>query len=132
MKSKAIKWLNGKVNDDTTKAELDIIEFCKKAVRSFAEQEKTEQPKVDWQPMFETLWKLYPRRVGKQNAIKQFEHKIRGLTEQECKDKCNLIYMAEMRYIQQIRENDTPLEYIKHFASWLNAEVPNSKHYKGR
>ena len=130
MKSKAMKWLSDQVQPTTTKAELDVIEFCKKAVREFKVEEK--QPKVDWLPMFETLWKLYPRKIGKQNAIKQFEHKVRGLSEQECKDKCNLIYKAEMRYVQQVKQNETPMEYIKHFSTFLNAEVPNSKYYKGR
>lgn len=130
MKTKAIKWLNSKITDDTTKGELDVIDFLKKLVRDYKAPEKKQE--FDWSPMFETLWKLYPRRVGKQNAIKQFEHKIRGLTEQECREKCNLIYRAEMRYIQQLQQNETPMGYIKHFASWLNAEVPNSKYYKGR
>lgn len=130
MKSKAISYLNGLVNDETTKKEIDLLDFIKKCVREFKSPE--ELPKVEWQKYFETLWKIYPRKVEKQNAKKMFERKIRGLNEQECKDKCNLIYKAEMRYISQIKERETPVEYIKHFASWLNAEVPNSKHYKGR
>ena len=130
MKSKAIKFLNSIINDDTTKAELDVIDFLKKLVRDYKVPEKKQD--VDWLPMFETLWKLYPRKIGKQNAIKQFEHKVRGLSEQECKDKCNLIYKAEMRYVQQVKQNETPMEYIRHFSTFLNAEVPNSKFYKGR
>lgn len=130
MKSKALKWLNEQVNDNTTKAELDIIEFIKSCINE--KKEKESLPKVDFQPYFEKLWQLYPRKIGKQNAIKQFEHKVRGLTEQECREKCNLIYRAEMQYIQQLQANETPLEYTKHFATFLNSEVPNSKHYKGR
>ena len=131
MKRKVMQWLDNKITDDITKAELDIIEFCKKCVRTFKTEEKVEN-KVDWLPMFETLWKMYPRKVGKQNAVKQFEHKVRGLSEEECREKCNLIYLAEVKYIKQLQDNDTPLEFTKHFASFLNAEVPNSKYYKGR
>lgn len=131
MKSKAIKWLNEQIGEDTTKAELDIIEFCKKAIREWKVEEKL-QSQVDWLPMFEKLWKIYPRKIGKQNAIKQFEHKVRGLNEEECREKCNLIYVSEVKYIKQVQENNTPMEYIKHFSSFLNAEVPNSKHYKRR
>ena len=129
MKAKAIKWLNSLVTEDTPKKDLDVIDYIKKCIN---EQKEEKLPKVDWIPMFETLWKMYPRKVGKQNAIKQFEHKVRGLNEDECKAKCNLIYKAEMRYIKQLQENKTSLEYTKHFSSWLNSEVPNSKHYKGR
>lgn len=130
MKSKALKWLNSQVNDGTTKAEIDIIDFLKRLVREHKVEEK--KPQVDIKPYFEKLWQLYPRKIGKQNAIKQFEHKVRGLTEQECREKCNLIYRAEMQYIQQLQANETPLEYTKHFATFLNSEVPNSKYYKGR
>lgn len=132
MKSKAIKWLNEQITDETTKAELDIIEFIKLCIREMKVKVGEEKPKVDWLPMFETLWKLYPRKVGKQNAVKQFEHKVRGLNEEECREKCNLIYLAEVKYIKQLQDNGTPLEFTKHFASFLNAEVPNSKYYKGR
>ena len=129
MKSKAIKWLSAQVQPTTTKAELDVIDFLKKLVRDYKAPEKKQE--FDWSPMFETLWKLYPRKVNKVLAKKTFEHKVRGLTEQECKDKCNLIYKAEMRYINQIKENGTDINYVKHFSSWLNAEVPNSPNYKG-
>lgn len=40
MKSKALKWLNSQVNDGTTKAEIDIIEFLKKVVKCYVEKEK--------------------------------------------------------------------------------------------
>lgn len=129
MKSKAIKWLSAQVQPTTTKSELDVIDFLKKLVRDYKSPEKKQE--FDWSPMFETLWRLYPRRVNKILAKKIFEHKVRGLTEQECKDKCNLIYKAEMRYINQIKENNTDINYVKHFSSWLNAEVPNSPKYKG-
>ena len=132
MKTKSLKWLNSKITDETTKAELDIIEFIKLCVREMKVKVAEEKPKVDWLPMFETLWKIYPRKIGKQNAIKQFEHKVRGLTEDECRQKCNAIYLAEVKYINQLKANDTPLEYTKHFASWLNSEVKNSPKYKGR
>ena len=131
MKRKVIQWLDNKITDDITKAELDIIEFCKKCVRAFKTEEKVEN-KVDWLPMFETLWKMYPKKSDKQNAKKMFERKVRGLTEEECREKCNLIYKAQMRYQNQLIQNQTPLEYTKLYASWLNCEVPNSKYYKGR
>lgn len=131
MKSETIKYLQSLITDETPKKTCDLLQFAIRCVREHKVEEKVEN-KVDWLPMFETLWKMYPRKVGKQNAVKQFEHKVRGLSEEECREKCNLIYLAEVKYIKQLQDNDTPLEFTKHFASFLNAEVPNSKYYKGR
>jgi hypothetical protein len=131
MKTKAIKWLSAQIRDDTTVEQLNLINFIKKCVNEHKVERETEN-KVDWLPMFETLWKMYPKKSDKLNAKKMFERKVRGLTEEECREKCNLIYKAQMRYQKQLVQNETPLEYTKLYASWLNAEVPNSKHYKGR
>ena len=131
MKTKAIKWLSAHIRDDTTVEQLNLINFIKKCVNEHKVERETEN-KVDWLPMFETLWKMYPKKSDKLNAKKMFERKVRGLTEEECREKCNLIYKAQMRYQKQLVQNETPLEYTKLYASWLNAEVPNSKHYKGR
>ena len=45
MKSNAMKWLNSKIADDTTKAELDVIDCLKKCVNQFVEKEKASKPK---------------------------------------------------------------------------------------
>lgn len=132
MKTKAIKWLNEQVNDSTTKAELDIIDFLKKCVKSYVEEEKDPKEKVDINKYFDVLWKIYPRKVNKENAKKALEHKLRGLTEEECREKCNKIYKLEVQYINTLKANGTPTEYQSHLSSWLNANVPNSKFYKGR
>lgn len=131
MKSATIKFLQSLLTADRPKGECDLLQFAIRCVRSFSIEEKVET-KVDWLPMFETLWKMYPKKSDKQNAKKMFERKVRGLTEEECREKCNLIYKAQMRYQSQLIQNETPMEYTKLYASWLNAEVPNSKHYKGR
>ena len=130
MKTEAIKYINSLVSDDTTKKELDLLEFIKKCVREFREEEKKEQ--VDWKPYFEKLWSLYPRKVNKQLASKTFEHKVRGLSAEECREKCNQIYKAQSLRIKYWKENNTEMQYIPHYSSWLNNEVKNSKYYKGR
>ena len=131
MKSQTIKFLQSLLTDDRPKGECDLLRFAIRCVREHKVEEKVDN-KVDWLPMFETLWKMYPKKSDKQNAKKMFERKVRGLTEEECREKCNLIYKAQMRYQNQLIQNQTPLEYTKLYASWLNCEVPNSKHYKGR
>lgn len=131
MKNKALRFLNGLITDETTKGELDIINYLKRLLKAEIEPKKTIG-EVDYMPYFEFLWEMYPRKVGKQNAIKQFEKKVRGYNEEEVKDVCNGIYVIVKRRIAYWQEHETEICYIPHFASLLNSEVPNSKHYKGR
>lgn len=130
MKSKVIDWLCGLVTETTTKAELDMIEFAKKCVKAYKEKEVVKTD-VDLEQFFSVLWKLYPRKVNKELARKTFEHKLRGLSAEQCRQKSNAIYKLEMQYINNIKIRGTEMQYIQHFSSWLNANVPNSEHYKG-
>lgn len=131
MKSATIKFLQSLLTDDRPKGECDLIEFAIRCVREHKVEEKVET-KVDWLPMFETLWKMYPRKVNKELAKRTFEHKIRGLGEQECKDKCNLIYKAQKIAMARWENQGTEMQYIPHYSSWLNSSVPNSPKYKGK
>ena len=129
MKTQAIKYLNGLITENTTKKEIDLIELIKKCVKDT--KEKEELPKVDITPYFDKLYGLYGRKVNKQLALKTFEHKVRGLTEEECKEKCNQIYKLQMARQKQWEQEGRQKQYYPHYSSWLNAEVPNSKYYKG-
>lgn len=131
MKSQTIKFLQSLLTSDRPKGECDLIEFAIRCVREHKVEEKVET-KVDWLPMFETLWKMYPRKVNKELAKKTFEHKIRGLGEQECKDKCNLIYKAQKIAMARWENQVTEMKYIPHYSSWLNSSVPNSPKYRGK
>ena len=131
MKSATIKFLQSLLTADRPKGECDLLQFAIRCVRSFSIEEKVET-KVDWLPMFETLWKMYPRKVNKELAKRTFEHKIRGLGEQECKDKCNLIYKAQKIAMVRWEEQGTEMQYIPHYSSWLNSSVPNSPKYRGK
>lgn len=130
-KAEAIRWLDSQINDESPKKLCETIAFIKKCVKDYREEPKEEKPKVDLNKYFDTLWKLYPRKINKILAQKTFEHKFRGLTEDECKEKANKIYKLEMQYINDIKANNTEMQYIQHFSSFLNARVPNSPHYKG-
>ena len=131
MKSQTIKFLQSLLTADRPKGECDLLQFAIRCVREHKVEEKVET-KVDWLPMFETLWKMYPRKVNKELAKRTFEHKIRGLGEQECKDKCNLIYKAQKIAMVRWEEQGTEMQYIPHYSSWLNSSVPNSPKYKGK
>lgn len=134
MKKRAIEWLSAHITDETPKAELDLIEFIKQCVKNTKERESAlkSESAVDISKYFDVLWAIYPKKTGKEQARKTFEHKLRGLTKEQCDVKCNAIYKAEKQYIEYLQANDTPMQYVKMFSSWLNSEVPNSKYYKGR
>lgn len=131
MKSKCLNYLDNLITGNTTKKELDIIEYIKKCVKE-KKEEKSITAGVDWLPYFEKLWKLYGRHVNRQLAMRTFEHKIRGLTEEECREKCNLIYKLQMVRQKQWKEEDRDKKYYPHYSTFLNNEVPNSKYYKGK
>lgn len=130
MKAKAIRYINSLINDETQKRELDIINFIKKCVNEH--KEKEELPKNNYEQYFETLWKIYPRKSNKQLAKKTFEHKVRGLEEQDCKDKCNKIYKAMAFDMNKWTAEKRAENYLPHFSSWLNFNIPNSQHFKGK
>ena len=130
MKKKAIDYLNSLIKEDTTKKEIDLIDFIKSCVKEHKEEEKTEKLDIDF--FFNKLWSYYPRKINKMLAKKTFEHKIRGLTEEECKEKCNKIYALIMNRKKQWENETRDLQYIPHFSSFLNSEVSNSPKYKGR
>lgn len=81
--------------------------------------------------MFDTLWEIYPKKVGKEQAKKTFEHKLRGMTEQEAKDKANTIYTRLKQFIFFWREKETEIQFVPNMSTWLNAEIEDSKHFKG-
>ncbi len=63
---------------------------------------------------FETLWKLYPRKVGKDKALKSYQKARKSGTtyetvEQGIKNYCNYIIATK-----------TTTEYIKHGSTWFN------------
>lgn len=130
MKSKAIKYLNSLIKDETTKSELDIITYLKRLVNESKEQKTIKN--IDFMPYFEILWKMYPRKIGKQIAIKQYEKKIRGLNEEEVKAISNQLYLKIKNRLTYWKENNTEINFIPHFSTFINAEIPNSKYFKGR
>lgn len=123
MKTQAIKYLNSLITDETKKSEIDLIEFCKKCVREFKE-EKEPQQKIDLSPYFETLWKHYPRKTNKQTARRTFAKLFKGLNEQQVKDKANKIWTLQKRYAQECLDQNREMQYICHYSTWLNANVP--------
>lgn len=71
---------------------------------------------------FEELWKMYPRKVGKEAALRAYK-KARS-------DKKNPATFEQVKqgienYIRQIEAKQTDVQYIKHGSSWFNARAWN-------
>jgi len=65
---------------------------------------------------FETLWKLYPRKVGKPKALKSYQKaRKNGTTYEEVQQGINA-------YCKQIEAKKTEIEYIKHGSTWFNGQ----------
>lgn len=82
--------------------------------------------------MFDILWKVYPRKEGKEQAKKTFEHKLRGMKTADAKAKANKIYLLIKSKRKAWEEAETELRFIPMFSSLLNSEVPDSPHFGSR
>ena len=129
MKTEANKLLNSLITDETPKKTLDIISFIKKCIKEYPDEKQEE---CEWQKYFSKIYEIYPRKVNRLNAEKAFEHKIRGYNSEELREKSIKIYKALQKQVQFWKIKGTSKEFIPHFASWLNSNIVNSKHYKGR
>lgn len=62
---------------------------------------------------FESLWKLYPNKKGKESAWNSYKQSIKaGATEDEIKQGIN-------SYLAEIKAKQTPKRYIKHGQTWF-------------
>ncbi len=62
---------------------------------------------------FESLWKLYPNKKGKESAWNSYKQSIKaGATDYEIKQGIN-------NYLAEIKAKQTPKRYIKHGQTWF-------------
>lgn len=62
---------------------------------------------------FESLWKLYPNKKGKESAFNSYKRSIKdGVTDNEIKQGIN-------NYLAEIKAKGTPKRYIKHGDTWF-------------
>lgn len=124
MKSKAIKWLNEQIGEDTTKAELDIIEFCKKAIREWKVEEKNTEKEEYIVELFDKFYKVYCRKGGREQAKKTWRKKLVSLpTKEKILEKARKIAMLYSQYAKEYEGKDK--QYVPMCSSWLNANVPD-------
>lgn len=62
---------------------------------------------------FESLWKLYPNKKGKESAFNSYKRSIKdGVTDDEIKQGID-------NYLAEIKAKGTPKRYIKHGDTWF-------------
>src|SRR5699024_3006027 len=65
---------------------------------------------------FEALWKLYPRKQGKKDALKHYKRAVKeGTTDDE-------IEAGIQSYVGYIEKNSIDKRYVKHGSAWFNQE----------
>lgn len=68
---------------------------------------------------FNTIWALYPRKQGKQNAFKAYEKAIlSGIHKQTIIDGINA-------YVKYLKANNVEARYIKQGSAWFNQQCWN-------
>lgn len=122
MKNKAIKWLTAQITDEMSKGEYDIVQYLKGLVRADKGVSAKDESEVEWRPMFEKLWAIYPRKVAKAQAVKTFAKKVKGKSTDELKDFCNKVWRKIKVRTAFWEEHGTDKAYICHFSSFLNNE----------
>lgn len=71
---------------------------------------------------FEEVWKIYPKKQGKENAKKAYI-KARKAGTSNCE-----IVAGLLRYIDFIKANRTEDRYIKHGSTWFNQQCWNDEY----
>lgn len=126
MKSKALKWLNSQVNDGTTKAEIDIIEFLKRLVREHKVEEKNKENEEYIEELFAKFYAIYKRKGAKVQSAKTFRKKLIKLkTKEEILDKARKIAKLYSQQAQEWEQNQTELCYVPLCSSWLSKNIPD-------
>ena len=122
MKTKAIKWLNAQITDEMSKGDYDIVQYLKGLARTDKTENTETADKVDWQPIFEKIWAIYPRKVAKAQAVKTFAKKVKGKDETEIKDFANKLWRKIKVRTAYWGEHETEKQYIPHLSSLINQE----------
>ncbi|WP_370672750.1 DNA replication protein [Leuconostoc lactis] len=86
----------------------------KDILSGFDEPDSTRIQKSERDQMFETIWKLYPKKSGKANAKKDFDKAIKSGIDPE------LIKSKLEEYLKQVKAKQTPQQFIKQGSTWFH------------
>lgn len=85
--------------------------------------------------LFDKIWVVYPRKVGKEQAKATWTKKFVRLKTQEevllkAKRIATLLVAHKKQWANEVNnkgEKGRPKQYIPHFSTWLNDEIPNTE-----
>lgn len=96
------------------KYSIDTIDHQDDRVIAF-DSKKTTKSKTELINEFETLWKLYPRKIGKEKSLKKYLEYSKNTDDlfEKVKDGIN-------NYLEYIKTNSIENSYIKHGTTYFN------------
>lgn len=78
------------------------------------DKDKDKEKKLGGMGDFESLWKDYPRKRGKDDALRHFKSQVK--TQNDFED----IQKALKHYNEEIKKNEIHENYILHGSTWFN------------
>ena len=99
---------------DETLTQVRLGKDRKDILSGSDEPDSTRIQKSERDQMFETIWKLYPKKSGKANAKKDFDKAIKSGIDPE------LIKSKLEEYLKQIKAKQTPQQFIKQGSTWFH------------
>ena len=99
---------------DETLTQVRLGKDRKDILSGSDEPDSTRIQKSERDQMFETIWKLYPKKSGKANAKKDFDKALKSGVNPE------LIKSKLEEYLKQIKAKQTPQQFIKQGSTWFH------------
>lgn len=88
-------------------------------------KDKKDKKDKEYICAFDEFWKIYPRKVDKTRAYKQYQARLKdGYTEDQLLTACK-------NYAAECEKNRTEQRYIKHGATFLSVNEPFLDYLKG-
>lgn len=127
MKTQAIKYLNGLVGNETTKGEIDLIDFIKKCVNSYCEKPKPDSSNDEYiDELYKKFYDIYRRKGSREQGRKTFHKKLCKIKDREqILEKARKIAKLYSQYDKMWEAEGTEKRFIPLISSWLNSNVPD-------
>lgn len=71
---------------------------------------------------FNAIWKIYPRKVGKEMGLKAFTKLVGEKKLSQLKEYCEYIAKRVTQYIDYCEQNNVEEQYILHFSTFCNSK----------
>ena len=91
------------------------------SIKEIEIEKEIDKEKDKYMCEFDELWKLYPKKIGKKDALR---HYIRN---RKNKVPYETILEGLKKYIEYINNTNTPMQFIKDGSTWFNQESWNDE-----